>query len=200
MKISTRRLVIIGMLGAISIVLGLTPLGIIPIPFSPTSATIMHIPVIIATIMEGPVVGLFVSLIFGATSMYNAATRPTPVSFVFLDPVVAILPRLLIVLTTYYSYVGMDKLLTGKNDKTRNRISSGLAAAVGTLTNTVGVLSAIYLRHGAAYGEKLGVGAEGTGALLAGVAVTHGIPEIIVAVLIVTAVIGALKKVYGRSS
>lgn len=200
MKLSTRRLVIIGMLGAISIVLGLTPLGIIPIPFSPTSATIMHIPVIIATIMEGPVAGVFVSLIFGATSMYNAVTRPTPVSFVFLDPLVAILPRLIIVLTSHYSYKAMNKLLLSRDEKVRLRLSSGVSAAIGTLTNTVGVLSAIYFRHGAAYGEKLGVGAEGVGALLFGVAVTHGIPEMIVAILIVTAVVGALKRVYGKQS
>ena len=41
----TRKLVVIGMLGGISIFLGLTPLGIIHLPVM--NLTIMHIPVII---------------------------------------------------------------------------------------------------------------------------------------------------------
>ncbi len=73
---------IIGVLGAISIILGMTPLGFIPV--GPTRATIMHIPVIIGgAIMEGPLVGGIVGLIFGLFSMFQAYTNPTPVSFVF---------------------------------------------------------------------------------------------------------------------
>ncbi|HHW71021.1 MAG TPA: ECF transporter S component [Clostridiales bacterium] len=196
MKLSVRRLVIIGMLGAISIVLGLTPLGFIPIPFSPIRATIMHIPVIIGTIMEGPLVGLCVAFIFGGTSMYQAATNPTPVSFVFLDPLVAIVPRLLIAIISHYAYTGMKSVLSKKDEKTAIRVSSGLAAGLGTLTNTVGVLGMIYLRHAAQYGEALGIGSEGVGAFLLGVGATNGIPEIIVAILIVVPVIGALKRLY----
>ena len=48
---NVRRMAIIGVLGAISIILGMTPLGFIPV--GPTRATIMHIPVIIGAIMEG---------------------------------------------------------------------------------------------------------------------------------------------------
>ncbi len=196
MKVSVRRLVIIGMLGAISIVLGLTPLGFIPIPFSPVRATIMHIPVIIGTIMEGPFVGFCVALVFGATSMYQAATNPTPVSFVFLDPLVAIVPRLLIAVICHYAYTGVKRALSQKDEKMAIRVSSGIAAGLGTFTNTAGVLGMIYLRHGAPYGEALGISPEGVGAFLLGVGATNGIPEIIVAILIVVPVIGALKKMY----
>ena len=80
--INVRKLTIIGVLGAISTVLGMTPLGFIPV--GPTRATIMHIPVIIGAIMEGPVVGGFVGLIFGLFSIFQAITNPTPISFVFL--------------------------------------------------------------------------------------------------------------------
>ena len=79
---SLRKMVIIALLGAISVVLGMTPIGFIPV--GPTRATIMHIPVIIGAIMEGPIVGAFVGLIFGLFSIYQALTTPTPVSFVFL--------------------------------------------------------------------------------------------------------------------
>ena len=66
----TRKLVSAGMLSAISIILGMTPLGIIPI--GPLSATTMHLPVIIGAVLEGPVVGLIIAR-FSADS---ACTRP----------------------------------------------------------------------------------------------------------------------------
>ncbi len=50
------------MLSGISIFLGLTGLGFINIP--PVKATIMHIPVIIGAIIEGPIVGGLIGLVF----------------------------------------------------------------------------------------------------------------------------------------
>ena len=91
---STRRLVIVAMLGAITVVLGLTPLGFVPI--GPLSATTMHIPVIIGALLEGPVVGGLVGLIFGLSSLFNAITRPSAISFVFYNPLISIVPRVLI--------------------------------------------------------------------------------------------------------
>src|SRR5690554_1375082 len=103
MELTTRKLSVVGMLGAISIVLGLTPLGFIPL--GPAKATIMHIPVIIGSILEGPIVGLLIGLIFGGFSMFQAYVMPTnPTQVVFLDPMVAIVPRLFIALTSYYVY------------------------------------------------------------------------------------------------
>lgn len=197
MRLSTRRLAVTGMLAAISIILGLTPIGLIPLPFSPTKATIMHIPVIIGSIVEGPIVGLIIGLIFGGFSMYQAATMATnPAQFVFLDPVVAVLPRIMIAITSYYAYKSVKAPL--KRD-IAGVIAGMVAAAVGTLTNTAGVLLAIYLRHGVEYAEKLGVAPEAVGGVLMGIAVTHGIPEIIVAVLIVTAVLQALQRIYRKT-
>jgi uncharacterized membrane protein len=100
--LNVRKMAIIGMLGGISVVLGMTPLGFIPV--GPTRATIMHIPVIIGAIMEGPLVGALVGLIFGLSSMFQAMTSPTVVSFVFLNPIVSILPRVLIGIISYYVY------------------------------------------------------------------------------------------------
>ena len=36
--------------------------------------------------------------------MFQAVTNPTPVSFVFLNPIVSVLPRILIGIVTYYTY------------------------------------------------------------------------------------------------
>ena len=90
-----RKLVIASMLGAITIVLGMTPLGLIPLGF--INATTMHIPVIIAAIAEGPIVGALVGLIFGISSLLNAILKnASPVAFVFYNPLISIVPRVLI--------------------------------------------------------------------------------------------------------
>lgn len=107
-KLSVRKMSVIGVLGGISMVLGMTPLGFIPI--GPTRATIMHIPVIIGALVEGPLVGGMVGLIFGLFSIFQAMTNPTPVSFVFLNPLVSILPRVLIGIVSYYVYSGLKKI------------------------------------------------------------------------------------------
>lgn len=114
-KFTTRDMAIIGVLGAISVMLGLTPLGFIPI--GPTRATIMHIPVIIGSITQGPIVGAMVGLIFGLFSWFQNVTNPTIISFAFINPLVSVLPRVLIGLTSYYSYKAFKKIgfKTSKN-------------------------------------------------------------------------------------
>ncbi len=175
---SVRKMTITGMLAAVSILLGSTPLGFIPI--GPTKATIMHLPVIIGSIMEGPLVGMGIGLIFGVFSIIQAIMAPTVLSFVFLNPLVAVLPRVLIGFTAYYSYKATK--------------SASVSAAVGTLTNTIGVLGMIYLLYGARFAEALGQDKSKAASLIYGIATANGIPEIIVAVLVVSAVVMALKK------
>ena len=100
---------VIGVLSAISIMMSMLPfIGYIPI--GPTKATIMHIPVIIGAIIEGPVVGATIGLIFGLTSLWNAMTQPTITSIFFLNPLVSILPRVLIGVVAYYVYQGIYKI------------------------------------------------------------------------------------------
>ena len=160
MKLTTRQLAVTGILGAVAVLLSVTPLGYIPIPTPAGSATIMHIPVIIGAVLEGAMVGSFIGLIFGITSFLRG------VNF-FVDPIVAIIPRVLIGIFAAYSY----KLL---NSKTKATV---LAAVVGTLTNTFGVLILAVMRGYLVYEVALGI------------AVGHGIPEVIVAVLVVGAII-----------
>ncbi|WP_297281728.1 ECF transporter S component [uncultured Anaerococcus sp.] len=117
--LDNRKQVTAAILGAITIVLGLTPLGLIPLGI--INATTMHIPVIIAAIVEGPLVGALVGLIFGLSSLANAFIRPTPISFVFYNPLISILPRVLIGITSYYAYNGVKKS-SSKNSKTIARV------------------------------------------------------------------------------
>jgi len=92
----TRKIVVTGVLGAIAILLGLTHWGFIPW-FGGVSLTIMHVPVIIGAILEGPVVGAGIGLIFGLFSMLQAAIAPSgPTDVWFTNPVLSVLPRLFI--------------------------------------------------------------------------------------------------------
>lgn len=240
---NVRKMAIIGVLGAISVVLGMTPLGFIPV--GPTRATIMHIPVIIGALMEGPLVGGFVGLIFGLFSIYQAVTMPTPVSFVFLNPLVSVLPRILIGITSYYVYDSLKRLGNKKTIGLLYLIWAGIigylsygiyggiknsqsmwlilmnisliiltlamvyfthikfkdkaldiiiSTAVGTLTNTVGVLSMIYLLFGERFVEAIGGDITIARKIIFGIGVTNGLPETIIAIIIVTSVVGALKN------
>ena len=179
-KTDVRRMAIIGVLAAISIMLSMTPLGFIPI--GPTNATIMHIPVIIGAIVEGPLVGITVGFIFGATSLLRALTMPTITSFAFINPLVSILPRVLIGIVAYYVYKVSVKF-------TKNVFVSGwITGVVGSLVNTVGVLGMVYILYGARYAEALGESATAAKTLILTLIATNGIPEAIVGGFVVSAV------------
>lgn len=184
-KPSVRQMALCGMLSAVSIVLGMTPLGFIPIP--PVKATIMHVPVIIGAIVDGPITGVIVGLVFGLFSIFQAVTSPTPVSFVFLNPLISILPRILIGLATYYVF----KKLPIKKMSVR----AGIAAVCGTLVNTLGVLSMIYVIYLQSYAAALGISAEAAKAAIVTVGVTQGIPEAIISAAITIPVVTILNKV-----
>lgn len=169
MRFTVRQIVVSGMLGAVAIFLGASGLGFIPVPTPAQHATIMHIPVIVGAITEGPLVGTMIGLIFGIYSLLNA-TSPF-----FADPLVAVIPRLFIGVVAYgvFRVCGSGKL------------GIALAAVAGTLTNTVLVLGMIVLRGYLPGSVALAVG------------VTNGIPEIVVAVLILLAVYPAIIRIPG---
>lgn len=176
--LGTKGLTLAGMLGALSIVLGMTPIGFIPLP-SGINATTMHIPTIMAAILGGPITGTLVGLIFGVSSFLRA-NNPF-----FANPIIAILPRLLIGVVSYYTYAGMRLVLVEKfkmNSTKGKSIAIVGASVLGTATNTVGVLSLIY-----AFGHL-------TLPIILGIAATNGIAEMIASGVIVLAVLKSLEK------
>jgi uncharacterized membrane protein len=187
-RLSTRQITIIGMLSAISIVLGSTGYGFIPLPMA--KATIMQIPVIIGAILEGPVVGICVGLIFGLFSIFQNITAPNILSFAFLNPLVSVLPRMLIGAAAYYTY----KIPVIKNEI----VKIGISAVAGSLTNTVGVLTAIYFIYAAQYAHAKGIAIDTAAKVIYGIALTNGLPEAAVAVIITIPAVLAVKKVIRR--
>ena len=157
-QMNVRRVAVAGILSAFSILLTLVPsLGYIPIP--PLTITTMHIPVIIAAILEGPFVGGFVGLIFGLSSMYTAATiyAGWPTAFPFLNPLVSVLPRILIGVLSYFAFIAMKKLIKNKS------VSIVFGAIAGTATNTIGVLGMIYILYAQRYVNALVESAQNQG-------------------------------------
>lgn len=167
-----RRIVIAAMMVAITVLLGLLPVGgFIPFPTG-VNATTLHIPAIVGGILEGWMVGGLIGLFFGLFSLIRAATP------IFKDPLVAIIPRLFIGVTAYLAYAGLKRF--------NELLAVGVGAAIGTGTNTVLVLGLAVLRG------YMSISLAGT------VALTHGIPEIIVAVVITVSVVAAWRQISTR--
>lgn len=179
-----RKLAVAGMLSAVCIILGVTGYGFIPLPMA--KATIMHIPVVIGAITEGPLVGMSIGLMFGLFSIFQNITTPNILSFAFLNPLVSVLPRILIGLTAYYSY----RLIANKNQT----FGIGLGAAIGALTNTAGVLGMIYIIYAAEFAAARGLDATAVFNVIAGVALMNGIPEAVISILITVPLVLAIKK------
>jgi uncharacterized membrane protein len=124
---STREIVISGVIGGVALFLGATRLGFIPVPIPFIgNATIMHIPAILGGALEGPIVGLLTGAVFGIFSFLYADVP------LFKDPIVAILPRLLIGVVAWAVFAALRR---------RNvDLASAAAGVLGSLTNSVGVL------------------------------------------------------------
>ena len=169
----TRKIVIIGAMGAISILLGITHWGFIPW-ITGTALTIMTVPVIIGAVLEGPIVGFAIGLIFGVFSMIQAAVAPTgPGDVIFTNPVISVIPRLFIGPVSYYVW----KILQGK--PIVGLIAAGIA---GSLTNTILVLGAIVLLGFAPLAAALTV------------FVGNGLAEAAISALITVVVVAAWKR------
>jgi uncharacterized membrane protein len=130
----TRKIVIAGILSAISIFLGVTRWGFIPW-FGGVSLTIMHVPVIIGAVLEGPIIGLIIGIIFGIASLIQAAVAPNgPGDVIFTNPLISVLPRLFIGPVAWLAWMALKRWAP---------IGLIFSGAVGSLTNTVLVLGAI---------------------------------------------------------
>jgi uncharacterized membrane protein len=189
MSTSTRvkKIAVTGVLSALVIVLGITGLGFVRIP--PLALTIMHVPVIIGAILEGPVVGFAIGLLFGVFSLIQTAILPGT-EIAFLNPLVSILPRLFIGPVAWLAY----RAIAGKTDPGNGQkpvprrpvieiIAIAVSAFAGTLTNTVLVLGV------------LGLGKYYPWDVIFLTAVTHAPAEALLAAVVVLAVVLAWKRV-----
>jgi len=174
-----RKVIIAGALGAVSVVLILTPVGVIPW-FAGVSLTVMHIPAIIGAVLEGPVVGMVVGAIFGLCTLIRAAVAPNvPFDLFFVNPIVSVLPRILFPLLAWLVY----RLFRGK----LTPVAAAAAGIAGSIGHSVLVLGALVL-----------VGALQP-AVAASVFVANSLLEAAGAGVLTAAVVSAWKGIEGRS-
>ena len=102
---SIRELTVSGLLAGITIFLGLTGYGFIPLIFM--NATILHIPTIIGSVVAGPRVGIVVGFLFGTFSFIQTLRAPSLLMQFILqysvvyDAFICIVPRICIALVSY---------------------------------------------------------------------------------------------------
>jgi len=141
------NLVLLALLAGLIFLMGQTPLGLIPLGFC--NVTLLVIPVAVGTIYMGWKSGLVLGAAFAFTSLVSALTKPSALVSTLMGAspvlmaVMTILPRLCIPLVI----AGVYHLLRGK----QKHIAAGVAAACGSLTNTVlylGLMLVFYILCG----------------------------------------------------
>ena len=170
--LTTYRIVVAGVLAAITIVMGIVPgIGFIPVPNVTASATIEHVPTILGGVLGGPIVGMITGLVFGLVSFFRSTTP------IFKDPLVAIVPRILIGLVSWLVYAGLRRFNVG--------VAAFLAGLLGAATNTFFVLTfAIWRGY--------------LPLAIVPVILPQAIAEAIIAAILTTLIAGAVLIVQGR--
>lgn len=204
----TLFLVQFSILLAIEAIVCFTPLGSLP-PIGPISATLSHIPVILAAVLLGTKAGAGMGFFFGLFSFIVWTFMPpqphlafvfTPVYSAemfqgnFWSIVICFVPRILIGVVAGLTYSYFSKKRFSK------LVTYGVSGVLGSLTNTILVLGGIYLFFGRNYAAandlayNLLLGAIGL------LILTNGIPEAIVGGFVNYAVGSPLKTIVSKST
>lgn len=192
---STTGMVQVALFAALIIIMAVTPmLGYIPLGF--TRATIIHIPVILGSILLGPGKGAILGGVFGLTSFVNNTINPTVTSFVFTpfyklgefeggfgSLIICFLPRILVGVVPYFVYKGLQKIMQQK--KSGKLLALSAAGLVGSLTNTILVMGFIFVFFKDAYAAANGVATNAVFGFILSIVGMNGVPEAIVAAVIV---------------
>jgi len=196
-------MVLAALFGAIIILLNFTPFGYIQLPV--IKATIIHVPVIIGAILLGPRIGAGLGVVFGLTSLYNNSFAPTILSFAFspfiplpgtekgswLALIVTFLPRILVGILPYYVYKLLNRLF-----KTRGKLLTlGVSGLVGSMTNTLLVMSLIYFLFRDAYGEAFSLSLDAVYKAIISIIFVNGLPEAALAAILTAGICRTLQKV-----
>lgn len=202
-KPKTLSLVQVALLTALIVMLAFVPyIGYIKIPVLAIQATTIHIPVIVGSILLGPKAGAFLGFVFGLTSLIDNTTQPNLTSFCFspfismgeglggnpMALVVCFVPRILCGVVPHYVYTWLRKAIH------RDKLSLLISGVAGSITNTLLVMSMIYLFFGEAYAAARQVAFEAVIGIIMSVVCINGTIEAIVAALIASAVTLAMKR------
>ena len=172
-----------------------TPLGSIPI--GPIVATTAMIPVIISSLTFGEKIGMILGFAFGLFSfIYWTFILPAwPTAFLFTpfaesagykgnfgSVIICFVPRILIGITP----IAISRIFN------KSILGDVLGAIIGSLTNTILVITFIYLFFG---NENPVIAGKGLIAVLAATVVANGLPEAIICAIVCPVVARVLRKI-----
>jgi len=194
-KTTSRSVAILGIFTAILLIQNFIPfLGNIPIP--PINLTIIHVTVILATLALGTVDGMVVGGIWGLIRFIKAIAMPmNPLDpILWSNPVITIVPKILVGLTTGISYKVLKKFFPE-----RNKLNMTISAVIGSITHTLFVLLFIYIFF---YQTPEALVSNFEAANITGVLLfivgTGGIPEFIFAGIVSPLIAKPLQTVFTR--
>lgn len=200
----TRWMVGVAMMAAIIVLLANTPLGLIPVsPF--IKATTTHIPVIVGSILLGPMAGGLLGGVFGVCSLISNTIAPVATSMCFSPFLsttglvgavkavwVSVGCRILIGVVAGWLWVGLKKL------KVSDLAALPVVGFVGSMTNTITVMFSIFFLFRAEYAAAKNIAMEAFYDFVMGVITGAGIIEAVVALILVTVIAKALLRVFKR--
>ncbi|MDO4902881.1 MAG: ECF transporter S component [Limosilactobacillus sp.] len=149
------------------------------IPIGPLSLTTLHVTVIVSAVVLGPVDGAIIGATWGILTWVRAFMAPSsPLApLVMVNPLVSVLPRILIGFVAGYLYRWLSKITNG-------RLSMVIAAIAGSLTNTILVIGFIYLFYRTpAVAHAYGVNVDHLLIALGTIVATNGTCELILAAI-----------------
>lgn len=152
------------------------------IPVGPLSITTMHVTVIIAAIVVGPVDGAIIGGVWGILTWVRAFVTPSsPLApLVMINPLVSVVPRIMIGLVAGYLYRWLARL------SKQPRLAMILAGIAGSLTNTGLVLGAIAIFYRTpAVARAYGVNVAHLLPALETIMATNGLAELVFAAIVV---------------
>ena len=168
----TKKITILALFIAILIIQSFVP-GLGYIPIGPLNATIIQVTVIVGGIFFGLKMGLTLGGVWGVLSLLRSVVTPNILTPVLMNPLISVLPRLLVGLVATYLFMQLNK-------KMSLFISAAVAGAVGSILNTILFLGAIYLFAAETYASALSIDLNLLLSTLIGIVGTNGIPEAIV--------------------
>ena len=181
------RLVLFALFSALVVIMTFTPnFGYITIG-NTISITTIHIVVILGAAMLGPVYGASLGGVWGLLCLIKAFLEPILVNIPFQNPIISVLPRILVGLVVGLIVYGLSKTKVPKT------IYVAIATLAGTLTNTVLVITALNVFNGF---ETITAGVTQTLETIITILISvNGIIELVAAVILVPAIYMATHKI-----
>ena len=202
-KPDTRYMAALAMLSAVLLVMGMTGIGFIPLPV--IKATTMHIPVILGAILLGPGAGAALGAVFGLCSIWANTTTPGLLSFAFspfmtTEGLPGVAKSLWIALGCRILFGFIAGLLWKliKKLSVKDYIALPVTAVVSTLCHTIFVMGSIYFLLAQQYAAAKNVAIGAVFGLIMGTVTASGIPEAIVAAILVTVIGKSLLHLMAR--